>query len=219
MARRCGMEIAGLEKIGSCGCRRGCGRRLVAGFGKGEEFGLRRFFTKSAETGGGILPFKLGGKTMSGPTRISIGFEEAEMTDRRLGEIFQRDKAVQRVDRPAGLGLRIALPIERSLPAFGREGSPSFREPKLRPVVAVLVDESKIFSTGDETGSETEGSNVDGCRGISLSKAKSSVEEGSGVRPISVRPGAKSIHSSGGAMVVAGGWSRRVRCRPDGADW
>ena len=46
-------------------------------------------------------------------------------------------------------------------------------------------------------------------RGVSLSKAKESVESGSGVKPISVRPGVKVIQSSGGAMLSRRRWSWR----------
>ena len=48
----------------------------------------------------------------------------------------------------------VALPVERRLPALGAHRRPALGEPKLRAVVAVLLNERKVLSAGNQARRE-----------------------------------------------------------------
>jgi hypothetical protein len=65
-----------------------------------------------------------------------------------------RSRAVQREHPPAAIGVR---PVERRRPSLVLHNRPSVGQPELGPAISAVLDEGKIFATGDKAGCQTVG--------------------------------------------------------------
>src|SRR5579875_3293843 len=69
-----------------------------------------------------ILPLEFGRQARSAPAGEGLGLEEAEVTNRGFGELFERPHADEREDAPSRARARIALPVKRRGPALRAHG-------------------------------------------------------------------------------------------------
>ncbi len=100
----------------------------------------------------GVLPLELGRQAGAGPRRVRVGFVVGDVYDRLVW--VELAHPTERVDPPAAGVVRMAIPVQRSLPALGLHPRPAVRLPQLGTSIAAVVDEREPLAGGDEAVGE-----------------------------------------------------------------